>query len=43
MAKRQTFLINPEGVIVRHYESVDPDTHSEQVLGDLRELVSANQ
>ncbi len=34
-AKRQSFLINPEGMIVKHYEKVDPDTHTQQVLKDL--------
>ncbi len=38
MAKRQSFLINPEGYVARHYEKVDPDTHSEQVLTDLKAL-----
>lgn len=34
-AKRQTFLIAPDGTIARHYDKVDPDTHSEEILGDL--------
>jgi len=38
IARRQTFLIDPEGRIARHYENVDPDTHSKQVLADLAEL-----
>ncbi len=38
VAKRQSFLINPGGDIARHYEDVDPDTHSEQVLRDLQAL-----
>ena len=38
MAKRQTFLIDPEGNIARHYEDVDPDTHSAELLADLAEL-----
>lgn len=37
-ASRQTFLINPAGVIVRHYEDVDPDVHAEEVLSDLETL-----
>lgn len=40
MAKRETFLINPEGVIVKHYPKVNPDKHSEEVLADLRELIA---
>ena len=34
-AKRQTFLIAPDGTIARHYEKVDPDTHSKEILDDL--------
>lgn len=41
IAKRQTFLIDPEGNIAKHYEKVDPDGHSRQVLADL-ELLKAN-
>lgn len=40
MAKRQTFLIDPAGKIAIHYEKVDPDAHSEEVLADLRRLQS---
>ena len=38
-AKRQSFLIDPEGHIVRHYQKVDPESHSKEVLADLRELM----
>jgi len=38
IAKRQSFLINPEGSIVKHYKKVDPDTHTKEVIGDLKEL-----
>lgn len=38
MAKRQTFLIDPQGNIALHYEQVDPATHSKQVLADLESL-----
>ena len=38
LAKRQTFLIDPDGNIARHYADVDPDTHSKQVLADLDQL-----
>ncbi len=40
MAKRQTFLIDPSGQIVKHYAKVDPDTHSQQVLADLRAFIN---
>lgn len=35
IAKRQTFLIDPNGNIAKHYADVDPDTHSKQILADL--------
>jgi peroxiredoxin Q/BCP len=41
MASRQTFLIDPEGRIARHYPKVNPDAHSVQVLTDLASLMAA--
>lgn len=38
VAKRQTFLIDPAGNIAKHYQSVTPATHSEEVLQDLQAL-----
>ena len=38
VAKRQTFLIDPQGNIAKHYEKVDPEVHSAQVLADLEVL-----
>ena len=38
LARRDTFLINPEGRVVKHYVEVDPKGHSELVLKDLKEL-----
>lgn len=38
VAKRQTFLIDPDGRIAKHYAKVDPDTHSAELLADLSEL-----
>lgn len=38
LAKRQTFLIDPDGNIAKHYEKVDPGSHSLQVLADLAKL-----
>ena len=40
VAARQTFLIDPQGTIAKHYKKVDPKTHSRQVLADLGELVT---
>src|SRR3954447_13334486 len=36
-AKRETFLIDPQGRLVKHYLDVDPKGHSELVLKDLEE------
>jgi len=38
VAKRQTFIIGPDGTIAKHYEKVKPSEHSEQVLAALRVL-----
>jgi peroxiredoxin Q/BCP len=40
LAKRQTFLIDPHGNIAKHYEQVDPDEHSKEILADLEDLQS---
>jgi len=37
-AKRNTFIIDPKGLIAKIYLSVDPKTHSEMVLNDLGNL-----
>ena len=38
IAARHTFLIDPQGKIVRAYTSVNPNKHSEEVLAALTEL-----
>jgi len=38
IANRNTFLINPEGKIVKVWTKVDPQHHSEEVLAELAEL-----
>ena len=38
LAKRQSFLIAPDGTIAKHYEKVDPTAHSKEVLADLKAL-----
>ncbi|WP_165382394.1 peroxiredoxin [Acinetobacter halotolerans] len=35
IAKRESFLINPQGAILYHYTSVNTQTHADQVLKDL--------
>jgi len=43
LARRQSFIIDPAGRIAVHYEKVDPETHSTEVLTDLRRLIAATQ
>jgi len=38
MARRDTFLVDPQGRIAKHYESVDPETNSKVVLEDIKAL-----
>lgn len=38
LAKRDTFLIDPQGRIVKHYTDVDPKSHSKIVLDDIKSL-----
>jgi len=40
-AKRQTFIIDPQGQIAVHFEEVDPSTHVDQVLSALKKLQAA--
>jgi len=41
LAARETFVIDPQGKIAKHYPSVDPKGHSQLVLKDLKELSKA--
>jgi peroxiredoxin Q/BCP len=38
LAKRDTFLIDPQGKIVKHYADVDPKADSTNVLNDIKAL-----
>ena len=38
VAARNTFLIDPSGTVRKVYVKVNPNTHSQDVLGDLAEL-----
>jgi len=38
LARRDTFIIDPEGRIVKHYMKVDPEGHSAMVLAELKRL-----
>jgi len=41
LARRETFIIDPQGLIVKHYRDVEPEKHSKQVLADLKALQAA--
>lgn len=41
IARRDTFLIDPQGRIVRHYEKVKPEGHSKELLADIETAKSA--
>ncbi|HEU4600911.1 MAG TPA: peroxiredoxin [Steroidobacteraceae bacterium] len=38
LARRETFLIDPDGRVVKYYPDVEPKGHSQSVLKDLQEL-----
>ena len=40
-AKRQTFIVDPQGRIARIYRSVDSDKHSAEIVAELRQLRQA--
>lgn len=41
MAKRHSFIINPEGKIVKIYRNVDPEKHVGDVMNDLKVFQSS--
>jgi peroxiredoxin Q/BCP len=43
IASRETFIVDPEGRIAKHYSAVDPKGHSQAVLNDLRVLQQAKK
>lgn len=38
-AKRQTFIINPDGIVAKFYKDVTASTHSSEVIKDLTVLI----
>lgn len=40
--KRDSFLTNPKGEIVKIYEGVTPDKHASEVIDDLKKFLSEN-
>ena len=43
MARRDTFLIDPDGKVAKHYESVEPEGHSQVVLDDIKAFKAAKK
>jgi thioredoxin-dependent peroxiredoxin len=43
LARRETFLIDPAGRVIRRYPDVEPKGHSTQVLNDIKELQKAKE
>ena len=43
LASRQSFLVDPNGKIAKHYSDVDPDTHTEEVLADIKAFMDAGE
>ena len=41
LASRQSFLIDPNGKIAKHYEDVDPDAHTDEVLADIKAFMES--
>lgn len=41
IAKRESFLIDPQGTIVYHYNSVNTQSHAAQVLADIEKLTKS--
>ena len=39
LASRQSFLVDPDGKIAKHYDDVDPDEHTDEVLTDIKALM----
>lgn len=40
---RNTYIINPAGMIVKRYENVDPKSHAAEIIQDLKELQAATK
>ena len=39
-SSRQTFIVDPKGTIVKHYDEVDPKSHSKKILADLKKYTN---
>ncbi len=38
ITKRESFIIDPDGIVVKHYKNVDPDKHTDEVIEELKSL-----
>ena len=38
LAKRHTFIIGPDGKLAKIYRNVNPSTHSDEVIADIKQL-----
>jgi thioredoxin-dependent peroxiredoxin len=43
IASRESFLIDPDGKLVKHYEKVDAEKHSAEVLAELKTRIAARK
>ena len=43
IAKRHSFIIDPEGKVAKVYRKVNPDKHSEEIIADLTTLINARE
>ena len=39
VASRQSFIIDPNGLVAKHYNKVSPATHTDEVLEDLKSMM----
>ena len=42
-AKRVSYLVDGDGIILKTYPDVDPKTHAAEVIEDYRELISLGE
>jgi peroxiredoxin Q/BCP len=38
LARRETFIVDPQGRVAKHYREVEPGSHWKQALADLKAL-----
>jgi peroxiredoxin Q/BCP len=43
LAKRVSYLVGADGLVLATYPDVDPKTHAQQILDDYRSLISATE